>query len=706
MNKKTPKLYAERRPKKSRPKKKSGLWSWIQGFLGRSTASSKTSQRSKSRKKRSRLRAALVKFFLICLTWGTSIGLLGILWFSYDLPDVQRLQATTRRASVTIQALDGTILGTYGDLFEDFVRISELPPYVGQAVMAIEDRRYYNHFGVDFIGLLRAAYINYRAQRIVQGGSTLTQQLAKNFLQTQGMYKVHDRSFRRKIQEAIMALWLEWTFTKEQILTMYLNRVYFGAGAYGVEAAAQKYFNKSARHLSVYEAAAIAGLLKAPSRYSPTNNPQKSHDRAVVVLRQMLDAGVIHDIESHIQQPESGEEATIHLEGARFFADWVYETIPSLIGGYSEDLVVSTTFDPQIQEHAERACQKLMTDMGKTMKTTELALVSMMPNGAVKAMVGGMNYRKSQYNRATQALRQPGSAFKPFVYLAAIEAGLTPEQLIEDGPVTLGKWSPKNFRSYKSQGLITLEVALIQSVNTATARIAAIIGGKKIADVARRLGIMSDMSTDLSICLGSMEVTLLDLVSGFATFANEGRSVWPHGVVEIRNRKGDILYQREDDLTERVIKPHDVATMNRMLCAVVERGTARGAKLSIPVAGKTGSNADKDAWFVGYTADLVTGVWTGNDHNAPMHRNSTGGRIPARVFSAFMTAVLQDYPPMRTLGSLAAVHTSPPIRPDVFDHPAIGSPMITHHDLTKPALESNNGNDVENLLEELASTAQ
>lgn len=578
-------------------------------------------------------------------------GALAVLWFSYDLPDVNRLAMTTRKASVTIQARDGTIINTYGDLYEDMVKANELPPYVTQALMAIEDRRFYHHFGVDFIGLVRAAYTNYRAKRVVQGGSTLTQQLAKNFLLTQGLYDVNDRSLRRKIQEVIMAVWLEWKFTKDQILTMYLNRVYFGAGTFGIEAASRKYFSKPARQLSVYESAVIAGLLKAPSRYSPANNPQKARERATIVLKQMVDAGYIRSSEEYLneQLQQQPAEDTFDLQGARFFADWVFESIPGLIGAYDKDLVILTTFDPQIQKHAEIACKKLMGELGKELKTSEISLVAMTPEGGVKAMIGGMSYNKSQYNRATQALRQPGSAFKPIVYLSALEAGMNPETMISDEAVSFGKWAPKNFRLYRPQGEISLMEALTKSVNTATARIAMTVGPKHIADTARRLGITSDLINDLSICLGTTEVTLVELVAAFATFANQGRSVWPYAIVEIRTKAGEILYQRQGGEEAQVIEPRYVQQMNMMLQNVVNNGTGRAAKLSCPVAGKSGSNGDKDAWFIGFTADLVAGVWTGNDNNSPMHKNSLGGRLPARTWAEFMKPIVAENPPTAPL---------------------------------------------------------
>lgn len=661
MTKRPPTLHGAERPTlSSQTTSNEGNWltslwrSWKKKKPGSPPPPKKSGRKSS---KKVSIKWVLFKLFLTLSIWGATLIGVAILWFSYDLPNVDRLQSSVRKPGVIIQSADGTIIGTYGDLYEDMVKISELPPYVPQAIMSIEDRRFFNHFGIDVIGLVRAAYVNYKADRVVQGGSTLTQQLAKNFLLTQGMYGPNDRSLRRKIQEVILAFWLEWKFSKEQIFTIYLNRVYFGSGTYGIDAAARKYFHKPARQLTVYEAAVIAGLLKAPSRYSPANHPQRARERATVVLHQMVDAGYIKSSEEYLKQTaptpnETPEEGT--GGGAKFFADWVFDFIPNLLGEYDEDLVVMTTFDTRIQRHAEASTKKMMTDLAKGYKTSEISLVAMTPNGAVKAMIGGMGYSKSQYNRATQALRQPGSSFKLFVYLAALEAGMSPDMMISDEPFSIGNWSPKNFRKYISVGEVSLADGFAKSVNAVTVRLAAQLGGKKIAAVARRLGITSEMITDLSICLGTTEVTLLELVSAFATFANNGYGVWPYGIVEIRNKKGDILYQRQEPEAVPVVQSYHVAQMVKLLMGVVERGTGRASKINFPSAGKTGSNGDRDAWFIGFTSELVAGIWTGNDDNKPMAKNSTGGQLPAKTWAEFMKAVVADTPPTKPLYTPAA----------------------------------------------------
>lgn len=638
-----PKLYGFERPtlssgrEESRPQKKPTPKRKSSGGGG----GKKPPPKNRSRVS---IKWVIFRLFLTMGIWAGCFLGLAVLWFSYDLPDINNLQSTARRPSVTILSQDGTVIGTYGDLYEDMIRVQELPPYVPQALMAIEDRRFYSHFGVDIIGLVRAAYTNYRADRVVQGGSTITQQLAKNFLMTQGLYNHNDRSLRRKIQEAIMAVWLEWRFSKDQIMTIYLNRVYFGAGTYGVDAAAHKYFKKSARQLTVYEAAMIAGLLKAPSRYSPTAHPERSRARARVVLDQMQEAGYIRSAEEHYQQGEALQnQLTLNGKGYQFFADWVYDSLSNYVSLSDKDLVVMTTLDLSLQKKAEEAALNTLEDMGKSLNTSEISLVAMTPNGAVRAMVGGKNYQASQFNRVTQALRQPGSAWKPFVYLAALEYGMNPTTRVSDEPITIGNWSPKNFRKHKPRYLdgedFSLAEALAKSVNTVTVRLAHQMGTKRIAEVAHRLGVTGKIVPDLSMALGTTELTLLELTAAIGTFANNGIAVWPHGILVIKDKAGNILYQRESESANRVVDAQYVRQMNQMLTGVVNNGTGRAAKMSFPVAGKTGSNGDIDAWFVGYTPDLVAGVWTGNDNNKPMRKDSTGGRLPARAWAAFIKSV-------------------------------------------------------------------
>ena len=593
----------------------------------------------------------LLRTFLMMMIWGViGLGLL-ILWFSRDLPDLKNIQINSRKPSVTVQSYDGVILGTYGDLYEDMVKVQDLPPYVPQALMAVEDHRFYNHFGVDIIGLIRATYANYRAKRVVQGGSTLTQQLAKNILFTQGTFNINDRSYKRKIQEVLLAVWLELKFTKDQILTLYLNRVYFGSGTYGVDAAARRYFNKSARNLTVFESAVIAGLLKAPSKYSPAQHPKRAKERAKVVLELMVNCGFIRDYQAYLEQGEKelADNARERDQGMRYFSDWIYETLPQVIGAIDKDLIVITTLDVGMQRHAEYVCKHYLETMGKDFKVSETALIAMTPAGAIKAMVGGKDYSDSQFNRATQALRQPGSAFKTMIYQAALENGMTPETLMDDSPFEMGNWKPSNFK-WKSKGMVTLREGLAHSVNSVSIRLTQQVTPQKIAEVAKRLGITSQLTHDLSISLGTGETTLLELTTAYATYANQGRAVWPYGIWEVRDKSGNILYRHPDHPGKQIISTSALQGMREMLRAVVESGSGRAANIDATVSGKTGSNGDKDAYFFGYREsqqapleeaenagynDVVVGVWIGNDNNKPMAKISTGGRMPTRIAASF-----------------------------------------------------------------------
>lgn len=603
----------------------------------------KKSTKPKRRSKKSFL-GIIGRFFFLASIWGSILLGIILLWFIQDLPDLNRLQTNVRTPSISIQAVDGTVIGTYGDVFEEMVKVQELPVHVPQALMAVEDRRFYYHFGVDFIGLARAAYENYRANRVVQGGSTVTQQLAKNLLFTEGAFDTRDRSFKRKILEVLLSVWLEWKFSKDDILTMYLNRVYLGSGTFGIEAAAQRYFNKSARELTVFEAAVIAGLLKAPSRYSPSSNPEKAKERAKVVLQLMQEAGFIKDAQKYFNEGIHVLANNKQDSCFKYFCDWVMELIPNLVNGLDRDLIVVTTLNPVMQRHADQVCVDYIKDMGSKLKASQLALLSLSPDGAVRAMIGGQDYKKSQFNRVTQALRQPGSAFKMFIYLAAIEAGVNPEDLIDDSPIVVGNWRPSNF-TWKTRGEISIQEAFARSVNSPSIRLMLKVTPKKVIDVAHRLGITSKMEEHISLSLGAIETTLLDLTAAFATFANEGRAVWPYGILEIRDKEGNILYKREEQPTPIIVKSEALHKMRTLLRAVIAEGSGRAANLAPTVMGKTGSNGDRDAWFIGMREhqeddggfqDLVVGVWTGNDNNKHMAKQSTGSMIPTRVAAAFL----------------------------------------------------------------------
>jgi penicillin-binding protein 1A len=565
-----------------------------------------------------------------------------LLYFSYDLPSIDKLRHLTRAPGISFVSQKGELLATYGDIYGQTVHLKELPSYVPNAIIATEDSRFYSHFGVDVLGIIRAAWHNFHAGRIVQGGSTITQQLAKQFLQNEGLYSYSDRSLRRKVQEVLMALWLENTFTKDQILSLYMNRVYLGSGVYGIDAAAQKYFNKKAKSLNVYEAAVIAGLLKAPSKFSPASNPKLTDKRAQVVLDRMLVAGVLTKKERDSVKSEAIQMLSAYEKSkqARYFYDWVVESLPQYIGHVDEDISVVVTLDPRIQTIAEQNAKKIIDENAKDKNVSEVGVIAMSHDGAVKALVGGYNYNKSQYNHATQARRQPGSAFKLFVYLAALEKGYHPMTLISDRPIRVGRWSPKNY-GWQSRGEIPFKDVVAYSINTSTVRIAKDVGYKKIIEVARRLGISTPLSNDLSIALGSGEVTLVDLTSAYATVANGGRAVRPYGVLSVRTRNGRLLYSHTKSRLQQVVKPFHAQTLVNMLGGVMLYGTGRKAALRGPSAGKTGTNQDyRDAWFVGFAGRpaLICGVWVGNDNGTSM-KKITGGTLPALLWHNFMTTV-------------------------------------------------------------------
>ncbi|MBF0129845.1 MAG: PBP1A family penicillin-binding protein [Alphaproteobacteria bacterium] len=572
----------------------------------------------------------IVSVLLAAGVWAGVAVLAVVAWYASDLPSVDSGAATRRRPSVTLLSSDGQVVAAVGDVYGDPLRLSEMPPYLPKALLSIEDRRFYSHFGIDPIGLARAAFVNLRAGHVVQGGSTLTQQVAKN------LFLTPERHFKRKVQELLLALWLEHTFTKDQILTLYLNRVYLGSGSFGVDAAAHRYFGRSAREVTLYQAAMLAGLPKAPSRYNPARDLEAADRRARQVLAAMVDAGMLEERQAKAVQA-SAETATAAAQTPTgpYFADWLLGQIPSFIGPIDRDLVVVTTLDRAIQVKAEDSLEALLGGRGAKARVSQGAAVVLGIDGAVRAMVGGREYGDSQFNRAVLAQRQPGSAFKPFVFLAGLESGLTPESMVLDAPVSVGGWKPKNF-SGKYEGEVTMAHALAHSINTATVRIADRAGLKQVAKTARRFGLPMPEHPDASISLGTSEVDLLSLTAAYAPFANGGFGVLPFGVIEIRERGGQVLYRREGQGPGRVLDSENLGAMNRMLAGVVAGGTARKAALDRPAAGKTGTTQDfRDAWFVGFTADYVAGVWLGNDDNKPM-KAITGGSLPAQLWREVM----------------------------------------------------------------------
>ncbi len=578
------------------------------------------------------LRLALLLFLWAALLGGGALG-----YFILTLPHLGELTKSQRRPSVTILAADGSAIASYGDLFGRPLSLKEMSPYLPEAVIATEDRRFYSNPGIDPVGILRAALADLAAGHIVEGGSTITQQLAKN------LFLTPQRSLGRKIRESLLALWLTHRFTKTQILEIYLNRVYFGAGCYGVDAAAHRYFGLSARQIDLYQSAMLAGLLKAPTRFNPLHDRDLAAARTAQVLANMVEAGFVTKREAAAAINAAPRAAVASRRPqSRYFADWVADRLADYTGAAGRDLTVLTTLDPRLQAEAEAAISGTIAHGAKA-AASEGALVAMSPDGAVRAMVGGRSYDSSEFNRATQAQRQPGSAFKPFVYLAGLEAGLRPSDHFVDGPIRIGRWQPRDFANHY-QGDMTMAEALAQSVNTIAVQVALRAGIDNIVALAHRLGIASPLTRDPSIALGSDEVNLLELVSAYAPFANGGWGVWPYGIAEIRDSAGRVLFRRTGSGPGRVISPELDGAMNQMLKGVIDHGTGRAAALPRPAAGKTGTTEDyRDAWFIGYTAHLVAGVWLGNDDDSPM-RKVTGGSLPAEAWRRFMLAATRPMP--------------------------------------------------------------
>lgn len=602
----------------------------------------------KAPKRRGPLLWRLFKWGAVLAVWAI-LAVAGVVAYEASkLPPMQTLMVPKRPPTVTILGADGQLLATRGDMGGVAVPIKELPAYLPKAFVAIEDQRFYSHFGLDPEGLARAVVANLISGRVRQGGSTLTQQLAKNLFLTQ------DRTASRKIQEVVLALWLEQKFTKDQILDLYLNRVYFGAGAYGVEAAAQRYFGKSARQVTLAEAAMLAGLVNAPSRLAPTRNLKAAQARAALVLKAMRDQGMITAPMAETALAHPATVARSKAPGSSgYVADFVMDRLESFSGLISGDVVVRTTIEPSLQKAAEQALDGTLDKSGAKYGVGQGALVSLDTDGAIKALVGGRSYEDSQYNRAVTAKRQPGSAFKPFIYLTALEHGLTPDTVRDDAPVQLKGWRPENaHRDYR--GPVTLETALALSLNTVSVRLVLEMGPKAVIDTAHRLGITSDLEPNASIALGTSEVSVLELAGAYVPFANGGIGVLPHIIDEVKGTDGKVLFRRETDAGPgRVMDPAYAAMMNRMLIQTLVMGTARRASLpGWEAAGKTGTSQDyRDAWFVGYTARYVTAVWLGNDDSSPT-KKASGANLPVEVWSQYMQAAHKGVPMAELPGGL------------------------------------------------------
>ena len=593
----------------------------------------KTGRKTANRKKReSKQRLATRRIILIFLSFLVITFAGWLLYCVLTLPDIDQAVARTRQPSTTITAENGNEVKTFGSVYSEVIRLNELPSYVPDAIISTEDRRFYAHFGFDIVAFTRAMLTNIFMGRYAQGGSTITQQVAKN------LFLTSQKNIKRKTQELLLAFWLEHKFSKEQILTLYLNRVYLGAGTYGIEAASQKYFQKSSRDMNLLEAAIIAGMLKAPSRYNPIASAERAKARAKVVLQNMVnnDALTERQMKYALTLPV-GEDKSYKVQGADYFADWVYREVNDYIGERDNDIYVYTTLDQKIQENAEKILREAVL-AAKNRNVSEGAVVVLNKSGEVKAMVGGIDYRKSQFNRAVTALRQPGSAFKTFVYLTALQNGWKREDRIDDVPLSIGKWKPENYDK-KYYGSVTLDEALMKSLNLATVNLSESLSRKDIIRTAKKMGISTPVENTPSLALGTFEVKVIDMATAYSAIANGGYATWPHAIKEIYTRDGYQLYQREADTETRILDAGAVKDLTKMLEKVISQGTGRRAKIPGFAAGKTGTTQDyRDAWFVGFTDEYVIAVWVGNDDNSPM-KGVTGGTLPAEIWRKIALSV-------------------------------------------------------------------
>ncbi|MBX7146293.1 MAG: PBP1A family penicillin-binding protein [Alphaproteobacteria bacterium] len=571
------------------------------------------------------------KLLLVTFSWGTLFIASLIGWLAYDLPDPNELNYKQSAPSVTLMTNNNLILATYGDLYGEKIPLEKIPESIINSVLATEDRRFYSHIGIDIMGIIRAFYINFHQNKISQGGSTITQQLAKNIFLTP------KRTWRRKGQEILLSLWLEQKFTKKEILELYLNRVYFGSGVYGIDAATRKFFNKPVDQISLFESAMLAGLLKAPARYNPINDPKLAQERARLVLQNMVDAQFI--TQDAAERSLADNYVPIPTKNNRlgaYFSDWILDQIPNYINlTNNKNIIVTTTLNPVLQQIAEEETVKILSEQGSHYNATQAALISMKKNGAIQTMIGGQDYKKSQFNRATQAKRQPGSSFKAFVFLTGFEQGLTPDTIMNDTPISIGNWHPDNYNN-RYYGSVSLRQAFALSLNSIAVQISEGVGPKRIVRTAKRLGIKTDLNPTASIALGTEEVTLLELTGAYGSFANQGKLVEPRGIQEIKDSDGHILYQFKDPTPSKtVIDREYVDNMLDILANVVTSGTGKAAGFGQPAAGKTGTSQNfRDAWFIGFTSDLITGVWFGNDDYSPMDK-TTGGTLPALLWHNF-----------------------------------------------------------------------
>ena len=579
------------------------------------------------------------RFIRRLFVWGGSLALLGVLALAVavglkvrSMPSFEQIKAQQNEQMIVVRARDGTQLVSLGPSYGKWVGHREIPQVMKDAMLSVEDRRYYNHPGIDPIGLARSFWVRFQEGRFTQGGSTITQQLART------VFLNNSRTWVRKLNEAVLALALEWKFSKDQILELYLNKVYFGGGAYGIDSASRKFFGHPATEISLPEAAIIAGLVKAPSNYAPTADPEAAVDRGTVVLGLMVENGKVSAAEAErtdLGKIEFAREAG--QNSVRYFTDWALPQLDMLIGETDQPIEVWTTLDVRLQAAATDAIQRNVPGGAQG------ALVSMDRDGAVLALVGGTDYVTTNYNRAVNAVRQPGSAWKLFVYLAALEAGYTPNAEVVDEPVTIQGWSPRNSNG-QFAGKIDVRTAFTYSTNTVAAQLGQEVGFNAVAGIAKRFGISTPISTVPSMVLGTNEVRLIDLTRSFAVISAKGKAVEPYGITKVATTDGEVLYQREKKDMPTLVPAYVTTGITDMLQSAVAIGTGRAAQIGRPVAGKTGTTtANKDGWFVGFSSGVTTGVWMGRDDDRPVP-GLQGGTAPARAFASYMKVAVAGRP--------------------------------------------------------------
>lgn len=631
----------------------------------------------KTAKKKNSLRWRLFKLALYAALIGFLL-IAGYVGYCYiTMPSIQKAVSRTRDPSTVIMAQNGNDIAKFGQVYAKVIAPDNLPKNLTNAIISTEDHRFYKHFGFDIWGFSRAVAANVFHKRYAQGASTITQQVAKNIFLTP------NKNIKRKVQELLLALWLEQKLSKNQIMALYLNRVYFGSGLYGAEAAANWYFNKSAYDLNLREAAILAGLLKAPSRYNPIWHRQQALKRAEVVLKGMKNHGFLTEkqYQAALQEPVSDGQKS-RVDGAKHFAQYVYDKVNEMLGERGDDIVVSTTLDQRLQETAEKILrQKIATATGQNV--SEGAVVILDKTGAVKAMVGGVNYSQSQFNRAVQAKRQAGSAFKPFVYLTALQYGFNPSSVVHDAPVRIGKWQPENY-SKKYYGDVTLSYALANSLNAATVVLSKELYLKDIAAIAQKMGIHTPLNVTPAMVLGTNNVRVLDMAAAYAVMANGGYEVQPYAINEIATSDGRQIYVRQAQNSLKILEPNVVRNITIMLEAVINQGTGRRAKLPIFAAGKTGTTQNyRDAWFIGWTNKYVAAVWVGNDNEKPMQKVG-GGNLPAEIWHDIMQTTINETPSGKSYDNIASTSD---------DDDAIGALIENTDDEIGNLIENNSADD-------------